>query len=581
MKKYFSAFQAGETISYSEYNKLSGMSKLKDSRTPLPDSAIQQFKLLDELNKAARKQSEAFKNLNVSGGLGKSGSSSSSSSAAEKELYESKLYEQQIAKLDQQLKNLDYTKSKLSKNSQAYRDALQQEINLMQQKQKLTHEEAERLRNQKSSKISEINKIAGVDWYSLDDSQKQKTFDSLYSSKKNETQKKFNDLLKEVDSLDKSIVKLGDDWVSWQSKIDENKFEIIINKISEFNEQLNNLNQDTARFKSHLELLIPGSEKYNAKLEQTINSSKQYIQLLQEKQSLIEQELKNERLSISQKDELSNKLRENTNELDEYLIQFRNYLIQLADAQIDKNLETFKKTSNARIEAIQNEIDALKAENEALKEQERIQEKLLAISEAELNLAKAQEKLENVQNEKNTRIFQNGRWEYIADPQNLKNAQDEVENSNKKLLEARKAYYDELEEISKQAQIKELEQQIEAEKRKQEEAEKAAEEKKRFIRTTGEESNKLLEEQLTNSNITLTDGMKTLLGTTSDYVLKMILELDKLIAKQMEAGLQTTTFGNNPTISKSNLPSYAIGGYIPRDEIKKYMQENTFLILIL
>ena len=122
----------------------------------------QQYALLQgyaNFQQAMRESASRFKNFNASASS-KSSSSSSSSSAAEKELYESKLYEQQIAKLDQQLKNLDYTKSKLSKNSQTYRDALQQEINLMQQKQKLTHEEAERLRNQKSSKISEINKIA-------------------------------------------------------------------------------------------------------------------------------------------------------------------------------------------------------------------------------------------------------------------------------------------------------------------------------------------------------------------------------------------------------------------------------------
>ncbi|MFA7157389.1 MAG: hypothetical protein WC123_06855, partial [Bacilli bacterium] len=77
-EKYFSAFQAGETISYSDYNKLSGIAKLKDPRTPLPDNVVKQFQFLDELNKASRKQAEAFKNLNVSSGLGKSGGSKSS-----------------------------------------------------------------------------------------------------------------------------------------------------------------------------------------------------------------------------------------------------------------------------------------------------------------------------------------------------------------------------------------------------------------------------------------------------------------------------------------------------------------------
>lgn len=467
--------------------------------------------------------------------------SSGSSQAEEKELYETKVYENAIAKLDQQLNKLDSTKSKLSENSQAYRDALQQEITLMEQKQTLANQEVERLQNQKSSKVSEINQIAGADWYSLNTEQQQKIFDGLYNPKKNQTQKKFNDLLKDVDSLDKSIVELGNDWTDWQDKIDSNNFSITTSKISELDKKLSILNEDTATYKSQLEVLTPGSQKYNAKLKQIVDSSKEYIKLLQDKQTLIKQELLNDKLSISQKEELSDKLRANTNELSKYVIELRNYLVQIAEAAIDKELDTFKKASDVKIESIQKIIDALEAENNTLEEQETIQERLLAISEAQVNLAKAQQKLSNVQNERNTHIWQNGRWEWVANPKDVKSAQDDVDDANQKLLEAKQSYYDQLEEISKKAEIKALEQQIQAQKQKQDEAEKAAQAKKDLIKTTGVEGNKSLEETLKNSNIILSEGMNSLLSTTSDYVSKMIAELNALIAKQAEAGLSTST----------------------------------------
>jgi len=116
--------------------------------------------------------------------------------------------------------------------------------------------------------------------------------------------------------------------------------------------------------------------------------------------------------------------------------------------------EAAQDASDARIQSIQDEIDALEEENTLLKEQEEIEDKLET-------LAKAKEKLANVEADKNTRIWKDGTWQYIANPKDLKAAQDAVED-------AREDYYDTLEKQAEAARKRELQAQLKAEQEKQE-----------------------------------------------------------------------------------------------------------------
>lgn len=454
-------------------------------------------------------------------------SPSGSGGGSDKDKYATDQYAQALAKLNAQLEHLQYLKSQLVDTSQEYRDILQQEIDIQKKMQELAHNKAERFRAKISS--GSLNQ-------------------------------------EEIDDAKLSIIDLGDAWRESQEKINDLNFGIVESKVKEFDKNLTILTEDLLLYNSHLELLIPGTVEYNGKLQQITETTKQQIQILKDKQSLIQQELLNDQLTLKNKDELNTKLREINKTQIDYLKQYRDLLVKIAEVQIDKDLTDFKTTSDIKIASIQAQIDAINEENAALDQQKQLEEDLLNIANAEKTLADAKTKLINVQAEKNTRIFQNGTWTYQADPQAIKDAQKQVDDANASLLDKKRAYYDELASIAREAELKALQDQIDAEKDKQIAAEKAAEAKKKLIETSGAEGNKALEDVLINSNITLGIGMKTLLNTTTEYVNQMISELQSLIDKQAEAGLKTGVTSQSVTTT-NHLNEYASGGVIDKTEI--------------
>lgn len=159
----------------------------------------------------------------------------------------------------------------------------------------------------------------------------------------------------------------------------------------------------------------------------------------------------------------------------EILKKIEDYVSNIVTAEIDKQIQAIKDkqkiedaASEAKQASIQAEIDAINKENDELETQKQLESDLLAISKAQQDLTDAQNKLNNVESEKNTRIFQNGAWTYIADPQDVKDAQDAVDDANDALLDAKQTYYDELKSIEEQAYLDELQAQIDTEKERQE-----------------------------------------------------------------------------------------------------------------
>jgi len=84
-----------------------------------------------------------------------------------------------------------------------------------------------------------------------------------------------------------------------------------------------------------------------------------------------------------------------------------------------------------QISAIDAQIDAINEKNKAEKETNALEEKRLALLEAE-------EKLRNVQNERNVRIFNasTGQWEHVANQNDVTSAQQAVDEARQALIEA-------------------------------------------------------------------------------------------------------------------------------------------------
>jgi len=86
---------------------------------------------------------------------------------------------------------------------------------------------------------------------------------------------------------------------------------------------------------------------------------------------------------------------------------------------------------NKRIESYKAELDAL----ESIKE---VEDEITERQERQLALQKAQERLTNAEREKNVRIYQNGEWQWISDPKEIKSAKEDVEKAQQDLLEFEK-----------------------------------------------------------------------------------------------------------------------------------------------
>jgi TP901 family phage tail tape measure protein len=101
---------------------------------------------------------------------------------------------------------------------------------------------------------------------------------------------------------------------------------------------------------------------------------------------------------------------------------YQEYLLYTIDKQIEKYEELKKsaqESAQKRIDDINEEIEKLEKENDELKEQEEREKRLS-------ELAKQRELVENIQKEKNVRIFQNGEWIWVADPNKLKEETDKL-----------------------------------------------------------------------------------------------------------------------------------------------------------
>lgn len=100
---------------------------------------------------------------------------------------------------------------------------------------------------------------------------------------------------------------------------------------------------------------------------------------------------------------------------------------ELEDA-VDKELERARDARDKELEALDKRIESLRKEREEKQEQVTLEEKLLAVEEARAAL-------QNAQNERNVRFFNaaTGQWEWGADVNTVKSAQENLDSAMKDL----------------------------------------------------------------------------------------------------------------------------------------------------
>ncbi len=246
---------------------------------------------------------------------------------------------------------------------------------------------------------------------------------------------------------------------------------------------------------------------------------------------------------------------------------------KLIEQEIDKQIkaleaekEAFKAASDARIKAIQQRIDLLDEENDRLKEQTRIMEAQRSITDAQQALADAQAKLENVKGEKDTRIWKDGRWEYIANPEKVRQAEKEVKSAQDKLVDARNSFNELMLELDRERYRRELEEQIEAEKEKQAEQLKAYDERKKDLEKANEDIIKIMTEGGQNADAELQNILTTINITMSDKLME-ILQMVRIYASQMRSEFASIArAASEAGIDMGGiLPGFDKGGPIPFD----------------
>jgi hypothetical protein len=231
-------------------------------------------------------------------------------------------------------------------------------------------------------------------------------------------------------------------------------------------------------------------------------------------------------------------------------------------AAIDDAEDVFQKASDAKIATLQKQLDELESQNEELEEQEKIQKALQDIEEARLDIQKAQDKLANVKAEENTRIFKDGVWDYIANPKDVKDAQEAVNDANDRLANAEQSYYDTINGIIRDSEKKRLQEKIAAEQEAQEVALISYEQQredleghlegiKEAVSNGGEELNDILGVAFGALNLTTNTWLSEMAASVSRYCSQMRADLASISADGLF------------------LPQYESGGPIFADQVAK------------
>lgn len=242
-----------------------------------------------------------------------------SSSSGSGDTYTTDLYAKALAELNAQLEVLDFQKSHLVETSDEYLEIMKKEIEIHQQIQELAHAEAELIRKQIA---------AGALGQ------------------------------KEIDDAEDKILKLQDTWRDAQKSINDLSFEIAESSMKKLDNEINILKTDIGLLQSEHSALVVGSEEYASVLNDITLKNIELIKSYREKEAIIRKELENENLSIKQKYELAEALREVINAQKELKIQITQQLNTLADDIINTYKKIYEEQKDLALEGYEKQIKA-------------------------------------------------------------------------------------------------------------------------------------------------------------------------------------------------------------------------------
>lgn len=176
-------------------------------------------------------------------------------------------------------------------------------------------------------------------------------------------------------------------------------------------------------------------------LDDTLNDMEHQI-FLWEKQGNMSEAIINQYRAMQQKvHELaqyyrSQGLDENSEYIQALQKQWWSYEDSISSMQ-NALLDELKTAVNEQLERAQEardrEIEALDAELEKLEESRRLEEEKLTLQEKQLAVEEARKALLDAQNERTIRRLQNGVWEWVADEETVRTAQDAYADAKKEL----------------------------------------------------------------------------------------------------------------------------------------------------
>lgn len=234
--------------------------------------------------------------------------------------------------------------------------AVEEKSGLFDQLMDLYHQKLQIMRSVSQAQQAELDKAAGLLQKSLSPADYQKVVSGDYSSltvndKVAPLMEQYYDLSaavrhtrKEIDSLDNEIRDMAFDKVQFQ-----------LQRFSDSQEELRN-KLDSAKIE--LQLYSSGTAEYNSALQNVVAATQEYIQALFTEQQYLQQALQNNQLSIEQRRELTQSLRENSHTIAQLQRDLKSQLASIADEIITLYKEVYERQKQAALNALDDQLDA-------------------------------------------------------------------------------------------------------------------------------------------------------------------------------------------------------------------------------
>lgn len=267
-------------------------------------------------------------------------------------------FDNQIQSLDESIKNSELRMSSYTSTSKDYRDEIQSQIDLLKEKQTLSHTEADRLRG---SNVDLKNQISAMG-----------NFNSLSDDAKD----KYNDLAKEIDDNNKSIRQLSTSWLDFESAIQGKSFEKITSDLDNMTTSIEELDDKLSRSKSVQGTLDNGTVEFR-------NQTKEQIELLKQKQEqahIVAEKIRDDMASGGLNDNDREKLEKRLKDLSNSWWDYENEIVSankslkqqandVADNTIELYKDMYKEQKDLALEAIDDQKKKLEdAHDERIKQ---------------------------------------------------------------------------------------------------------------------------------------------------------------------------------------------------------------------